>query len=174
MVFISRVVSSTLHQTMARLRVGIFGGSGFYEMDGFKQTDKVTLTTPFGDPSDSYIIGTMGDIEMVFLPRHGVGHRYNPSEVNYRANVWGMKVRRDPPDLPVPCTARSPLPAANPAAPVTARCRPPPPPPPPLPPPPPRRWPIETRRVVDCRRQRRGLLARGGRPGRHGPHRFLH
>ena len=76
---------------MPPLRIGVFGGSGFYEMDGFQQTGKVALKTPFGEPSDSFILGTLGNVELVFLPRHGVGHRYNPSEVNYRANVWGMK-----------------------------------------------------------------------------------
>lgn len=50
------------------------------------------ISTPFGDPSDSYLIGEYEGVELVFLPRHGRGHRYNPSEVNYRANIYGMKV----------------------------------------------------------------------------------
>jgi len=73
------------------LRVGVLGGSGLYKMPGVTNVREVKLTTPFGDPSDKYMIGKIGDVEVVFLPRHGAGHRYSPSEVNYRANIFGFK-----------------------------------------------------------------------------------
>lgn len=71
--------------------VGVIGGSGLYEIDGLENVDEVTLSTPFGDPSDSFVTGTLEGVPMVFLPRHGKGHRISPSEINYRANIWGMK-----------------------------------------------------------------------------------
>lgn len=73
------------------MRIGVIGGSGLYEMDGLTHVEEVRVATPFGDPSDALICGTLGDAQMVFLPRHGRGHRYNPSEVNYRANIFAMK-----------------------------------------------------------------------------------
>ncbi|MBI5643723.1 MAG: S-methyl-5'-thioadenosine phosphorylase [Deltaproteobacteria bacterium] len=71
--------------------VGVIGGSGLYEMEGLSDVKSVKVETPFGEPSDEYITGMLGDTQMVFLPRHGRGHRFNPSEVNYRANIYGMK-----------------------------------------------------------------------------------
>lgn len=71
--------------------VGVIGGSGLYEMEGLKDVSSVKVTTPFGDPSDEYVTGMLGDVKMIFLPRHGRGHRFLPSEVNYRANIYGMK-----------------------------------------------------------------------------------
>ncbi len=71
--------------------VGVIGGSGLYEIEGLTDVEEVRLTTPFGDPSDAYITGKLNGIRMVFLPRHGRGHRLLPSEVNYRANIYGMK-----------------------------------------------------------------------------------
>lgn len=71
--------------------IGVIGGSGLYEMEGLEQVEHVTLDTPFGDPSDEYVTGVLKGIKMVFLPRHGRGHRLLPSEVNYRANIYGMK-----------------------------------------------------------------------------------
>lgn len=73
-------------------RVGIIGGSGLYEMPGFSVERRTALTTPFGDPSDEYVIGSLGGREVVFLPRHGVGHRILPSELNFRANLFGFKL----------------------------------------------------------------------------------
>jgi len=72
-------------------RIGIIGGSGLYNIEGIKNTKKVSVTTPFGKPSDKFVIGKLEDKEVVFLPRHGVGHRLSPSEINYRANIYGMK-----------------------------------------------------------------------------------
>jgi 5'-methylthioadenosine phosphorylase len=73
------------------MRVGIIGGSGLYDLDGMTDVREEKITTPFGDPSDSYFIGKLGNVECVFLSRHGRGHKFNPSEVNYRANIFGMK-----------------------------------------------------------------------------------
>lgn len=71
--------------------IGVIGGSGLYEIDGLTDIEEVALATPFGEPSDSFVVGRLGDVRMVFLPRHGRGHRISPSEINYRANIWGMK-----------------------------------------------------------------------------------
>ena len=81
------------------LRIGVIGGSGLYAMEGLAHLREEVVTTPFGDPSDAYMIGAVeglhsasGEpVELVFLPRHGRGHRFTPTEVNYRANVFGMK-----------------------------------------------------------------------------------
>ena len=72
-------------------KIGIIGGSGLYNIEGIKKVKKISLTTPFGKPSDQFITGLLEGKEVVFLPRHGVGHRISPSEINYRANIYGMK-----------------------------------------------------------------------------------
>ena len=72
-------------------RIGIIGGSGLYKMEGIKNLKEAAVNTPFGRPSDKYIIGELEGREIVFLPRHGVGHRVSPTEINYRANIFGMK-----------------------------------------------------------------------------------
>lgn len=71
--------------------IGVIGGSGLYEMEGLEEIERITLETPFGTPSDHYVTGLLGGVRLVFLPRHGRGHRLLPSEVNYRANIYGMK-----------------------------------------------------------------------------------
>ncbi len=71
--------------------VGIIGGSGLYELEGLQNVREEKISTPFGEPSDSYIVGELAGRRMVFLPRHGRGHRILPAELNYRANIWGMK-----------------------------------------------------------------------------------
>ncbi|MFQ5458802.1 MAG: S-methyl-5'-thioadenosine phosphorylase [Myxococcota bacterium] len=76
---------------MSEPRLGVIGGSGLYEMKGLKDVREVRVETPFGDPSDSFILGSLEGIPMAFLPRHGHGHRIQPSDLNYRANIWGMK-----------------------------------------------------------------------------------
>jgi 5'-methylthioadenosine phosphorylase len=76
---------------MSEQVIGVIGGSGLYEMEGLTGIEHVVVDTPFGKPSDEYITGTLEGIRMVFLPRHGKGHRFLPSEVNYRANIYGMK-----------------------------------------------------------------------------------
>jgi 5'-methylthioadenosine phosphorylase len=71
--------------------IGVIGGSGLYEMEGLTGIEHVVVDTPFGKPSDEYITGILEGVRLVFLPRHGKGHRFLPSEVNYRANIYGMK-----------------------------------------------------------------------------------
>lgn len=71
--------------------LGIIGGSGLYHMEGLTDIERVSVETPWGSPSDELIVGILGDTKMVFLPRHGKGHRISPSEINYRANIFAMK-----------------------------------------------------------------------------------
>ena len=71
--------------------VGVIGGSGLYEIEALTDVEEVSLSTPFGEPSDAYVTGVLDGVPMVFLPRHGRGHRISPSEINFRANVWGLK-----------------------------------------------------------------------------------
>jgi len=71
--------------------MGVIGGSGLYELAALADVERVRLTTPFGDPSDEFVIGTLGGRRVAFLPRHGRGHRLLPTELNFRANVHGMK-----------------------------------------------------------------------------------
>ena len=76
---------------MEQMTIGVIGGSGLYEIAGLTDIEEVSLDTPFGAPSDVYITGMLDSVRMIFLPRHGRGHRYLPSEVPYRANIYGMK-----------------------------------------------------------------------------------
>jgi 5'-methylthioadenosine phosphorylase len=71
--------------------VGIIGGSGLYELDGLQDARSVKLRTPFGEPSDAFRVGQLGPATVIFLSRHGRGHRLSPSEINYRANIYGLK-----------------------------------------------------------------------------------
>jgi 5'-methylthioadenosine phosphorylase len=71
--------------------LGVIGGSGLYDLPGLADVRREKLRTPFGDPSDAFLLGRLGEQELVFLPRHGVGHRLLPTEINARANVYGMK-----------------------------------------------------------------------------------
>ncbi len=73
------------------MTIGVIGGSGLYEMEGMENIRTEKIATPFGDPSDEFVIGDLDGIEMAFLPRHGRGHRILPSEINFRANIWAMK-----------------------------------------------------------------------------------
>lgn len=72
-------------------RIGIIGGSGLYQIEGFTRQRWRTVRTPFGPPSDAFLTGELSGREVVFLPRHGRGHRLLPSELNHRANLWAMK-----------------------------------------------------------------------------------
>ncbi len=72
-------------------RIGIIGGTGLYDLPGFAAQRWRRITTPFGPPSDALLTGTLAGREVVFLPRHGRGHRILPSELNHRANLWAMK-----------------------------------------------------------------------------------
>jgi len=71
--------------------IGVIGGSGLYEMEGLTKVRTVRIATPFGKPSDEYLIGTLHGKRVAFLPRHGRGHRIMPTDINYRANIYGMK-----------------------------------------------------------------------------------
>ncbi|MGD2113594.1 MAG: S-methyl-5'-thioadenosine phosphorylase [Acidobacteriota bacterium] len=77
---------------MGEIDIGVIGGSGLYAMEGLEIREERTVSTPFGDPSDVYVLGELEGRSVAFLARHGRGHRLMPSEINFRANVYGMKV----------------------------------------------------------------------------------
>jgi 5'-methylthioadenosine phosphorylase len=72
--------------------IGIIGGSGLYSMPGFEAQEERAIETPWGSPSDPYVVGKLAGKEVAFLARHGRGHRISPSELNFRANIYGFKV----------------------------------------------------------------------------------
>jgi 5'-methylthioadenosine phosphorylase len=74
-----------------KAEIGIIGGSGLYSMPGFEAVEESSIETPFGWPSGNYVLGTLAGRRVAFLARHGQGHRISPSELNYRANIYGMK-----------------------------------------------------------------------------------
>ena len=71
--------------------IGVIGGSGLYEMEGFKRVEERVVETPFGAPSDALVGGSLSGREVWFLPRHGRGHRILPHEINHRANIWALR-----------------------------------------------------------------------------------
>jgi len=73
------------------ITIGIIGGSGLYDMAELTDREERKVSTPFGEPSDPYVVGTLRGKRVAFLARHGVGHRYTPTELNYRANIFGLK-----------------------------------------------------------------------------------
>ncbi|NCC52968.1 MAG: S-methyl-5'-thioadenosine phosphorylase [Spartobacteria bacterium] len=73
------------------MKLGIIGGTGVYEIDGLQDRENIPVSTPFGEPSDSYLHAFMGGQELFFLPRHACGHRLLPSELNHKANIYGFK-----------------------------------------------------------------------------------
>ncbi len=73
-------------------RTGIIGGSGLYDIEGIEVIDSLSIETPYGKPSDDLLLARIGDHEVVFLPRHGRGHRLPPHKINYRANIYAMKL----------------------------------------------------------------------------------
>ncbi len=73
------------------IRIGVIGGSGVYDLPGLTDVEEINIQTPFGAPSDKYILGTVHGERVAFLARHGRGHLINPTKVNYRANIWGFK-----------------------------------------------------------------------------------
>src|SRR5919198_4299170 len=77
---------------MTTAKIGIIGGSGLYRMPELKDVEEVSVETPFGKPSDAFITGTLEGVRVAFLPRHGVGHRFTPTEVPFRANIYAMKL----------------------------------------------------------------------------------
>ena len=78
-------------ETTEEAAVGIIGGSGLYEMDGLKGIERISVMTPFGAPSDAVVVGHLAGRRVCFLPRHGVGHRLMPHEINHRANIWALR-----------------------------------------------------------------------------------
>ncbi len=80
-----------LHQQDALVRIGVIGGSGLYQMEGLSDVEERDIATPFGDPSDTIVIGTLEGVRVAFVARHGRGHRLMPTEVNYRANIFALK-----------------------------------------------------------------------------------
>ena len=76
---------------MSNYRIGVIGGTGLYSVEGFTDQKWVKVKTPFGAPSDDFLTGKLAGRDVVFLPRHGRGHRILPSELNHRANIWAMK-----------------------------------------------------------------------------------
>src|SRR6267378_642580 len=77
---------------MTAAKIGIIGGSGLYQMPELTDIDEIEVETPFGRPSDKFILGTLEGERVAFLPRHGRGHRFTPTEVPFRANIYGMKL----------------------------------------------------------------------------------
>lgn len=77
---------------MARAKVGIIGGSGLYQMPDLTDVEHVEIETPFGSPSDSITVGTLSDVRVAFLPRHGRYHQFGPANVPVRANIWALKM----------------------------------------------------------------------------------
>lgn len=77
---------------MEKIRIGIIGGSGLYQMPELTEVEEIALDTPFGAPSDSFIVGTLEGERVAFLPRHGRGHRILPTDLPFRANIYGMKM----------------------------------------------------------------------------------
>jgi 5'-methylthioadenosine phosphorylase len=76
---------------MAEADIGVIGGSGLYDIEGIEAVREIAAETPFGEPSDRIHIGTLNQVRVAFLPRHGRGHRILPSEINFRANIYAMK-----------------------------------------------------------------------------------
>ena len=76
---------------MEQVQIGIIGGSGLYQMSEFTNTREVEIDTPFGEPSDAFIIGELNGVTIAFLPRHGRGHKLTPTELPFRANIYAMK-----------------------------------------------------------------------------------
>ena len=77
---------------MSQARIGVIGGSGLYQMQALTDVEEVNVPTPFGDPSDAFIIGKLAGQRVAFLPRHGRGHRLLPTEIPFRANIYAMKL----------------------------------------------------------------------------------
>lgn len=77
--------------TVEEAAIGIIGGSGLYEMEGFEEITEKAVSTPFGDPSDKIVSGKIAGRRVCFLPRHGVGHRILPTEINHKANIWALR-----------------------------------------------------------------------------------
>lgn len=85
-------MSSRKNKELPSVDIGILGGTGLYEIDGIEEIEEYSLETPFGQPSDAYIVGRLEGKKVAFLSRHGRGHRFLPSDINFRANIYGFKM----------------------------------------------------------------------------------
>src|SRR5258708_7187049 len=88
----SKTRGKKIPRSPSQAEIGIIGGSGLYAMSGIENAREVRVKTPFGDPSDSLVLGTLEGRSVAFLARHGRGHRLLPTEINYRANLFAMKL----------------------------------------------------------------------------------
>src|SRR5579859_301965 len=86
------IKSAKAKRANAQAEIGIIGGSGLYSMSGLTKTREVHVKTPFGEPSDAIVLGLLEGKRVAFLARHGRGHRILPSEINFRANIYAMKL----------------------------------------------------------------------------------
>jgi 5'-methylthioadenosine phosphorylase len=77
---------------VSQVKIGVIGGSGIYQIESLTDVEEIRLDTPFGEPSDAFITGSLNGVRVAFLPRHGRGHRFSPSELPFRANIYGMKM----------------------------------------------------------------------------------
>ncbi len=84
-------MDQTTPDFLKNARLGVLGGSGVYSLTGLKKQKEIHINTPFGETSDSFFLGTLGEIEIVFLARHGRNHSLNPTEVPYLANIWALR-----------------------------------------------------------------------------------
>jgi 5'-methylthioadenosine phosphorylase len=89
--YAGRRTARVRENTLAQAEIGIIGGSGLYSMPGFTNVYEVRVETPFGDPSEAFVLGELEGRKLAFLARHGRGHRILPSELNFRANIYAMK-----------------------------------------------------------------------------------
>ena len=87
-----KTTARTRNKHMEKVRIGIIGGSGLYQMPELEDVEEIEIDTPFGSPSDAFIVGTLENNRVAFLPRHGRGHRFTPTEVPFRANIYAMKL----------------------------------------------------------------------------------
>ena len=76
---------------MSKAKIGIIGGTGLYKMEGIAEVEEVKINTPFGEPSDTILLGNLEGVRIAFLPRHGKGHRLGPSEMPVKANIYALK-----------------------------------------------------------------------------------
>jgi 5'-methylthioadenosine phosphorylase len=84
-------MSSSIASELSRARLGVLGGSGLYAMEALEDVRELSVETPYGSPSDALRLGRIGDLEVVFLARHGRQHSFTPTEVPYRANLWALR-----------------------------------------------------------------------------------
>jgi 5'-methylthioadenosine phosphorylase len=92
MVKAKKAAGKSPRTTEAVAEIGVIGGSGLYSMNGLTETREIRVKTPFGEPSDAFVVGTLEGKRFAFLARHGRGHRFMPSELNFRANIYAMKL----------------------------------------------------------------------------------